>query len=72
MKLARRGAVIIADNLVRNGAVVDPGSDDPRVLGVRRLNDLLATDARVDATMIQTVGSKGYDGSALALVTSDP
>jgi predicted O-methyltransferase YrrM len=71
LKLARRGTLIIADNLVRNGAVVDPSSADPRVRGVRRFNELLAADPRVDATVIQTVGMKGYDGFALALVVAD-
>lgn len=71
LKLARRGSIIIVDNVVRGGAVADAASDDPSVQGVRHLNDLLATEPRVSATAIQTVGSKGYDGFALALVTSD-
>ena len=50
-------------------AVIDPATSDPRVKGVRRFNDLLAGESRVSATVIQTVGSKGYDGFALALVT---
>ncbi|HEX4863391.1 MAG TPA: O-methyltransferase [Acidimicrobiales bacterium] len=70
VKLSRPGAVIVVDNVVRNGAVVDSGSDDPAVKGVRRLNDLLAGDTRVSATTIQTVGSKGYDGFAIAVVRS--
>ena len=57
---------------MRDGAVVDAGSDDPRVRGVRRFNELLAAEPRLSATAIQTVGSKGYDGFALALVTADP
>ncbi len=72
LKLSRRGTVILADNVVRGGAVADPTSTDPNVRGVRRFNELLATDARVSATVIQTVGSKGYDGFALAFVTADP
>ncbi len=72
LKLSHRGSLIIADNVVRDGAVVDAGSPDPNVQGIRRFNDLLATERRVAATAIQTVGSKGYDGFAIALVTADP
>jgi predicted O-methyltransferase YrrM len=72
LRLARRGSLIIADNVVRNGAVIDAASDDPSVQGVRRFNARLAADPRVSATAIQTVGSKGYDGFAIALVTADP
>ena len=68
LKLSRRGSLIIADNVVRNGAVVDTASGDPSVQGVRRFNELLAEPPRVSATAIQTVGSKGYDGFAMALV----
>ena len=71
LKLTRRGSLIIADNIVRNGAVADANSDDPNVQGVRRFNAALAAEPRVTATVIQTVGSKGYDGLALALVTGD-
>jgi predicted O-methyltransferase YrrM len=69
LKLSRQGSVIIVDNVVRNGAIIDAASDDPRVQGVRRFNEQLAAETRVSATVIQTVGSKGYDGFALALVT---
>jgi predicted O-methyltransferase YrrM len=62
--------VIIADNVVRNGAVVDPASADPSVQGVRAFMDVLAKETRVSATTLQTVGSKGYDGFTLALVVS--
>jgi predicted O-methyltransferase YrrM len=72
LKLSRRGSVILADNVVRGGAVADAASPDPNVRGVRRFLDLLAAEARVSATAIQTVGSKGYDGFALAFVTADP
>ena len=72
LKLSKRGSVIIADNIVRNGGVIDPASEDPRVHGVRRYNELLAAEPRVSATAIQTVGSKGYDGFAMALVIADP
>ncbi|XXU21169.1 O-methyltransferase [Sorangium sp. So ce861] len=72
LKLSRRGSVIVIDNVVRRGAVVDPGSADPNVQGVRRLYELLAAEPRVSATAFQTVGIKGYDGLAVALVTADP
>ncbi|HXB20745.1 MAG TPA: O-methyltransferase, partial [Candidatus Solibacter sp.] len=71
LKLSRRGSVIIADNVVRDGEVIDPASDDPRVQGMRRFNELLAAEPRVNATEIQTVGSKGYDGFAIALVIAE-
>ncbi len=69
---SRRGSLIIVDNVVRDGAVIDATSTDPSVQGVRRLNHMLAAEPRVSATAIQTVGSKGYDGFAIALVTEDP
>jgi predicted O-methyltransferase YrrM len=68
MKLSRPGTLIIADNVVRNGAVADGASTDPSVQGVRQMNDLVAKEPRVSATIIQTVGSKGYDGLMVALV----
>ena len=68
LKLARRGSLIIVDNVVRKGAVADASSTDPDVQGVRRFYEVLAAEPRVSATAIQTVGSKGYDGFALALV----
>jgi predicted O-methyltransferase YrrM len=68
LDLARPGTLIIADNVVRDGAVADPASDDPAVQGVRQFIDLLAAEPRVSATVIQTVGSKGYDGFATAMV----
>lgn len=71
LKLSRRGSLIVADNVVRNGAVVDAKSGDPSVQGVRRFNELLAESPQVSATAIQTVGSKGYDGFAIAIVTND-
>jgi predicted O-methyltransferase YrrM len=71
LKLSRRGSLIIADNVVRKGAVADAASTDPNVQGVRRYNQMLAAEPRVSATAIQTVGSKGYDGFAMALVTAD-
>lgn len=71
MKLSRRGTQIIADNVVRQGAVADPDSSDERVQGVRKFNQLLAAEPRISATIIQTVGGKGYDGFALGFVTAD-
>ena len=71
LKLSRRGSLIIADNIVRKGAVADAASSDPNVQGVRRFNELLAAEPRVSATAIQTVGSKGYDGLAFAIVTGE-
>jgi predicted O-methyltransferase YrrM len=68
MKLTRRGSLIVVDNVVRKGEVVNPDSDDPNVQGVRRFYEALAAEPRVSATAVQTVGSKGYDGFALALV----
>lgn len=69
MRLSGLGTVIVADNVVREGAVVDPLSTDDRVMGVRRFLELVAADERVEGTVIQTVGSKGYDGFALLRVT---
>jgi predicted O-methyltransferase YrrM len=68
LKLSRPGTVIIGDNVVRDGAVTDPASPDPRVQGVRSFFDRMSTDPRLDATAIQTVGAKGWDGFAIALV----
>lgn len=70
--MARRGSLIVVDNVVRKGAVIDADSTDPDVIGVRKFRDMLADDPRVSATAIQTVGVKGYDGLALALVMVDP
>jgi predicted O-methyltransferase YrrM len=69
LRLSRVGSLIIIDNVVRNGAVSDPESEDASVQGVRRALAALADDQRIVATALQTVGSKGYDGLALALVT---
>lgn len=69
LRLSRPGTLIAIDNVVREGAVIDSTSRDASVQGVRRLNELMASEPRVSATAIQTVGAKGYDGFALALVT---
>lgn len=68
VKLSRPGALIITDNVVRDGAVADAAAVDPRVLGVRAFHEMLASRPDVEATTIQTVGSKGYDGFNLAVV----
>lgn len=69
LELSRPGTLIVADNVVRDGAIVDADSDDANVQGVRRFNELVAAEPRVTATAIQTVGIKGYDGFAVVLVT---
>jgi len=71
LELARRGSLIVVDNVVRNGAVIDGASNDLTVRGARRGLELLAAEPRVSATAIQTVGSKGWDGFAVAVVISD-
>lgn len=68
LKLSRRGSLIVVDNVVRDGAVVDARSRDAAVQGVRQLYELMAAEPRVAATAVQTVGVKGYDGFAVALV----
>ena len=70
LRLSRPGTVIIADNVVRDGKVIDPECDDPRVQGIRRFAARLAAEPRLSATALQTVGIKGYDGLALAVVLS--
>ena len=72
LKLSRRGSVILVDNVVRKGGVVDSASTDSNIIGVRRFGERLSAETRVSATMVQTVGAKGYDGFAIALVTGDP
>lgn len=69
LKLTRPGSLIIVDNVIREGEVIDARSSDPSVKGVRRFNEMLKEETRVSATAIQTVGSKGYDGFAMVLVT---
>jgi predicted O-methyltransferase YrrM len=72
LELTRPGGVIVVDNVVLDGALIDPNSSDPRVHGMRRLHELLAAGSlhgqRFDATTIQTVGSKGHDGLTLVLL----
>ena len=71
LKLSRRGGVIVVDNVIREGRVIETGTNDANIEGIRRLNTMLAAEPRVSATAIQTVGIKGYDGLAIALVTAD-
>lgn len=71
LRLSRPGSVILVDNVIRDGQVINPDSDDPDVQGVRRFNVRLAEESRVSATEIQTVGSKGYDGFAMAVVLAE-
>lgn len=68
LKMSRAGSVIIVDNVVREGKVVEASSDDAAVQGVRRLNEMLAREKRVTSTTLQTVGTKGYDGFTVILV----
>ena len=68
IRLGRSGTTIIVDNVVREGGVLDPASNDPGILGARALFDFLQSDPRIDATAVQTVGAKGWDGFVLARV----
>ncbi len=68
IRLSRPGTFIIGDNVIRDGTVIDPDNADPRVQGVRSFFAMMGADARLDATALQTVGSKGYDGFTLAFV----
>ena len=70
LRMSRPGSVVVVDNVVRGGKVADASSDDTAVRGTRALMDLIASEPRVEATAIQTVGDKGYDGFALAIVRS--
>jgi predicted O-methyltransferase YrrM len=70
LRLARAGTVIVADNVVRDGAIVETSSRDVRVVAVQRFLQVVAAEPRLLATVVQTVGSKGYDGFAVAVVTT--
>jgi len=70
LRLSRPGTAIVADNVVREGAVIDADSKDKSVQGVRRFFEKIASNPRLEATALQTVGTKGYDGFALAIVVS--
>jgi predicted O-methyltransferase YrrM len=68
-RLGRAGAVVVVDNIVRSGKVADPVTDDPQILGVQRGLEMLARDPRFEATAIQTLDAKGWDGIAIAVLT---
>jgi predicted O-methyltransferase YrrM len=68
LKLSRPGTLIIVDNVIRDGKVIEDADPNPGVQGVRRMNQIIASEPRLTATAIQTVGSKGYDGFAIAIV----
>jgi len=72
LKMSRAGTLIIVDNVVRDGAVIDAESEDASVIGVRRLNDMMAANSDIVSTVLQTVGVKGYDGFAMAYVLVPP
>jgi predicted O-methyltransferase YrrM len=70
LKLSHLGTLILADNVVRDGVVADPNTTDPSAIGARRFLEALAAEPRISAAALQTVGSKGYDGFAIARVLS--
>ncbi|TBR26269.1 O-methyltransferase [bacterium] len=70
LKLTKRGSLIVADNVVRDGRIADPRHPDPRVAAVRRYHELVAAEPRLSATVLQTVGVKGYDGLSFAVVVA--
>ncbi len=69
VKLTRPGGLILVDNVIRQGKLIDAASDDPNVLGMRRFLEHLGREKRVSATVVQTVGEKDYDGFAIAVVS---
>jgi predicted O-methyltransferase YrrM len=71
LKFSRKGTLIVVDNVIRDGKIADPNDPDPAITGTRTMFQMLAANPRVSATALQTVGSKGYDGFAIALVVSD-
>jgi predicted O-methyltransferase YrrM len=72
VRLSRPGTLLVADNVIRNGAIVDPNHPDPRVQGIRKFFELMAAEPRLTAAPVQMVGSKGYDGWAIARVSDGP
>lgn len=68
LKLSHPGTVIVADNVVRDGKVIEPDSDDPDIQGIRRMTELMSANHRLSATAIPSVGARGYDGFAVAVV----
>ena len=71
LKFSRIGTLIVVDNVIRDGKIADPTSTEPAITGTRTMFEMLAANPRLQGTALQTVGSKGYDGFAIALVTSD-
>jgi predicted O-methyltransferase YrrM len=69
LRLSRPGTVIVVDNVVRYGAVIDEQTTDPNLWGIRRMLDLAARELRLEGTALQTVGVEGYDGFALLPVS---
>jgi len=69
VKLSRPGTLIVVDNVVRDGAIADASSSDPSIIGTRQMFEWMSRDPRLSATALQTVGAKGYDGFAIAIVT---
>jgi predicted O-methyltransferase YrrM len=70
LELSHPGSLIVTDNVVRGGGLVDPANEDPGVAGMRRFHELLGAAPGATGTTIQTVGAKGYDGFTVALVES--
>jgi len=68
LSLSRPGTLIVADNVVRDGKVIEPSNPDPNIQGVRRFTEIAAAESRLSTTVLQTVGSKGYDGFAISVV----
>jgi predicted O-methyltransferase YrrM len=68
MKLSRPGTLIVADNVVRDGKVIDPENSDPNIRGVRQFTEMVSAEPRLSATALQTVAGKGYDGFVIAVV----
>jgi predicted O-methyltransferase YrrM len=68
LRLSRPGTAIVVDNVVRDGRIADASARDPDVTGTRRMFEMMAREPRLQATAIQTVGDKGWDGFALAIV----
>jgi predicted O-methyltransferase YrrM len=71
LKLSHKGTLIVVDNVIREGEIADATSTDPSIIGTRTMFEMIGNNPRLSATALQTVGSKSYDGFALALVTSD-
>ena len=72
LRLSRVGSLIVVDNVIRHGSIINSENRKPEIRGLRRFYDFVAAEPRVSMTVIQTVGSKGHDGFAIALVIADP